>query len=154
MYARFNREGGLWQWAGNTWLTCIYIYIHLFIYVYAYIYACMNIYTHTYIYIDQVDPNPRFTPDIHPGVVAVGGKQVATCQVPIGLYKIFVHSIAGMYSAIIMSLPPPSAFLTLLQYFCTTNVEDTPPHPTPLMYAIHRTILAMAISCKGQGAEH
>jgi len=45
--------------------------------------------------------------------------------------------------------PPPPAKPTLLQYACTTIAQYTPPPPTPPLYAIHHTMLVMAISCKG-----
>ena len=67
-----------------------------------------------------------------------------------GLHKIFLHSKAFLHQSIILLLPPPSALLTRLQYYCTSDVQYTTPHPTPLVVAIHYTILAMAISCKGQ----
>jgi len=47
-------------------------------------------------------------------------------------------------------LPPPACIArtiaVLLHVYCA--IYDTPP--TPLVYAIHNSILAMAISCKGQ----
>jgi len=46
--------------------------------------------------------------------------------------------------------PTSSALLTLLQCYCTTRAQHTTPHPTPLVYTIHHTLLTMAISCKGQ----
>ena len=50
-------------------------------------------------------------------------------------------------SSVLSSGPP--ALPTLLQYYCTSIGQYTTPHPNPLVYAIHHTILAMAISCKG-----
>jgi len=47
------------------------------------------------------------------------------------------------------SLRPP-ALTTLLQYYCTTIGQYTSPFPNPLLYSIHRTILVVRISCKGQ----
>ena len=41
---------------------------------------------------------------------------------------------------------------TLLQYYCTAIGQNTTPPSTSLWYAIHHTILAITISCKGQGA--
>ena len=46
--------------------------------------------------------------------------------------------------------PSPLAKPTLLQYYCTTIVQFTPPPPTPLLYAVNNTILVMAISCRRQ----
>ena len=55
-----------------------------------------------------------------------------------------------MHESILLSLPPPTCIaLTiamLLHVHCA--LYDAPP--TPLVYAIHHTILGMAISCKGQ----
>jgi len=48
--------------------------------------------------------------------------------------------------------PPPLAKPALLQYDCTTVAQCTPSHP--LGYAIHDTILVMAISCEGLRAPH
>jgi len=48
--------------------------------------------------------------------------------------------------------PPPLAKPTLLHFSCTTIAQHTPPPADPsFIYAIHHTILAMAISCKGLG---
>jgi len=44
----------------------------------------------------------------------------------------------------------PPGLPTLLQYDCTAIGHCTTPHLTRLVYAIHHTILAMEISCKGQ----
>jgi len=46
--------------------------------------------------------------------------------------------------------PHPSALPTLLQYHCTSIPQYTTPPPTSLLNAIHDTVLALAISCKGQ----
>jgi len=48
--------------------------------------------------------------------------------------------------------PHPPALPTLLQYYCTTNGQYTPPRSTSRVYDIHHTILAMTISCKCQPA--
>ena len=48
------------------------------------------------------------------------------------------------------SIAPPTCIVYLWQYYCTTIAQYTPPPPTPPFYAIHHTILVMAISCKGQ----
>jgi len=47
--------------------------------------------------------------------------------------------------------PPalPALLLTRLHDYCARY----DPHPTPIMAAIHHTILAVEISCKGQGNE-
>jgi len=45
---------------------------------------------------------------------------------------------------------PPPAKPTLLQYYCTTIARYTPLPTSPPVYAIHRTVLVMAISCNGQ----
>ena len=48
--------------------------------------------------------------------------------------------------------PPQPAKPTLPQHFCTPIARYTTPRPTPPLYAIHHTLLVMAIWCKGQGA--
>jgi len=68
----------------------------------------------------------------------------------VGLYKGFVHSKAIFHYSTILVLPPPSALLTLLQYYRTTIRQYATPTRPPLVYAIHHTILAAGISCKGQ----
>jgi len=47
-------------------------------------------------------------------------------------------------------LAPSPALPALLQCYCTSIAQYTTPPPTPHVYAMHNTILAMAISCKGQ----
>jgi len=69
----------------------------------------------------------------------------------LGLYKIFVHVEAVVHESNIIFGRLPPALPALLQYYCTTMAQYTPP-PTPLVYAIHHTRLVMAISCKGQCA--
>ena len=68
----------------------------------------------------------------------------------LGLHKILFYFEAFAHESIILSLPPPTCIArtiaTLLHVYCA--IYDAPP--TPLVYAIHNTILIMAISCKGQ----
>ena len=72
----------------------------------------------------------------------------------VALYRIFVDSKAFLHLSIIRLLPsPPPALLTISQYLLLHGYcAICDPHPTPLVYAIHHTILAVAISCKGQGS--
>ena len=65
-----------------------------------------------------------------------------------------VHSKAFLQLSSILRLPPLPALLTRLQYYCTFNAQCTTPYPTPLVFAIHHTILAMEIWCKGQPVMH
>jgi len=55
-----------------------------------------------------------------------------------------------VHESIILSLPPSTCtartIAILLHVYCA--IYDAPP--TPLVYAIHHTILVIAISCKGQ----
>jgi len=71
----------------------------------------------------------------------------------IGLYKIFFYFEAFVHESIIPFLPPPTCIAhtiaLLLHDYCA--IYDSPP--TPLVYAIHHTILVMAILCKGQAVE-
>jgi len=68
----------------------------------------------------------------------------------LGLHKILFHFNAVLWESIILLLPPATckAYPIVLHY-CTTITQYTPPLPTPPFYAIHHTILVMAISCEG-----
>ena len=69
-----------------------------------------------------------------------------------GLYKILFHFETLVHESIILSLPPPTCIARTIAMLLHVYwaIYDAPP--TPLVYAIHHTILAMAISFKGQGA--
>jgi len=73
-----------------------------------------------------------------------------TPQPQLRLHKIVFHLEACMHKSIILVLPSPACIahnsVLLLHDYCA--VYD-PPRPPPA-YAIHHTILAMAISCEGQ----
>jgi len=68
----------------------------------------------------------------------------------LGLYKILFHCKAFLWESVILLLPPHLQSL----HYCNTiarllrNIRPSPP--TPRLYAIHYTIVVMAISCKGQ----
>jgi len=68
----------------------------------------------------------------------------------LGLYKILYYLEAFVHDSIILSLPPPTCIARtiaiLLHVYCA--IYDAPP--TPLVYAMHHTILVIAILCKGQ----
>jgi len=68
----------------------------------------------------------------------------------VGLYKIFVHFKAFVHESVILVSPPPTCnahtIAVLLHDLCA--IYDRPS--TPLLNAIHHSILATAISCKGQ----
>jgi len=59
-------------------------------------------------------------------------RRARTSALSVGLYKIFVRSKAFLHYPIILALPPPSALLTLLQYYCTTIAQYTTPTRPPL----------------------
>ena len=67
----------------------------------------------------------------------------------VGVYKIWFHFAAFMWESIICLLPPPICIVRtiaiLLHVYCARY--DAPP--TPPLYAIHRTMLEITISCKG-----
>ena len=71
-------------------------------------------------------------------------------QLDFGLYKILLDLEAFVHEPILRALPPPTCIARtlaiLLHVYCA--IYDAPP--TPLVYAIHHTILVIAISCKGQ----
>ena len=68
----------------------------------------------------------------------------------VGLYKIFVHSKVFLHQSIVLLLPPPTciarAIAIRLHIYCA--IYEAPP--TPLLCAIHHTIMEMARSCNGQ----
>ena len=70
----------------------------------------------------------------------------------VSLYKILIHFKALLWHSMLLLVPPPLAKSTLFQYYCTTIAQSTPPPPTPLLYAIHYTLLVMAILSEGQVA--
>jgi len=51
---------------------------------------------------------------------------------PLGLYKICVHFQAFVHESAIIYCPPPLALPPLLQYYCTTLAQYTPPPLPPL----------------------
>jgi len=63
-------------------------------------------------------------------------------------YRFTLRLLCGSQS--FLYRPLPRALPALLQYYCTSIAQDTTPPPTLSLYAIHYTILVMAISCKGQ----
>ena len=83
-------------------------------------------------------------------VGVVVGENLCTVGRGFNLYKRLFHFKALLWESIILLLPPPPpAKPILLQYYCTTIAQYTPPPPTAPFYAIHHTLLVMAISCKG-----
>jgi len=69
----------------------------------------------------------------------------------LSLYKIFVHFEAFMYaSQSSLYCLPTLALPAIVQYYCTAIAQYTTPPRPPIAYAIHHTILAMSILCKGQ----
>jgi len=70
----------------------------------------------------------------------------------VGLYKILAfHFKALLWESIILLLPPPptcKAYPSVIRLHDHCAIHTSPR--TPPLYAIHHTILAMAISCKGQ----
>ena len=72
--------------------------------------------------------------------------------VGVSLYKILFQFKAVVRESIILLLPPPPTcnaypIAILMHGHCAIYASP----PTPPLYAIHHTILVMAISCKGQG---
>jgi len=126
------------------------ICIYLSIYLYMYVYMCGYIYKYMYVCIVQGDGhNLRHGSnqsiciyvymyiyayayislyfELNRNWVRVGGCWATTKDRRLGLYTIFVRSKAFLHYPIILILPPPSALLTLLQYYCTTNTQYTTP---------------------------
>jgi len=72
----------------------------------------------------------------------------------LGLYKILFYFQACVHESIICVLPPSTciarSIAILLHVYCPIYVRR--PLDPPVVYAIHHTILVMAISCKGRTA--
>jgi len=72
------------------------------------------------------------------------------CRCRVSLYKILFYFKALLWESIILLVPPSTCkaypIAVLLHDHCATYASPTDPS----LYAIHRTILVMAISCKGQ----
>ena len=116
---------------GLTKYIYLYIYIHIYIHTYKYIYIHIHIHTYIYVYVYIY--------------IARG----FACRVWLGLDQIFFH-VLGFCARINPPFMPPPACIAhmvaiLWQYYCA--IFDPPP--TPRVYAIHHTILCIAISCKG-----
>jgi len=71
---------------------------------------------------------------------------------PFGLYTILFYFTDLVWESIILVLLPLTckAYAIAIQSHDYCAVFDPPP--TPLVYAMHHAILAMAMSCKGQDA--
>jgi len=69
---------------------------------------------------------------------------------PLGLYKTFFYFKACVHESIILVLPPPTCNAHTIAILLHDHCAIKHPYPTRPLYAIHHTILAMAILCKGQ----
>jgi len=82
--------------------------------------------------------------------VSVRGRVQVRRGLGLGLYKILFYFEAFVHESIILLLPTPTCIARtiamLLHVYCA--IYEAPP--THLLYAMHTTILVMAISCKGQ----
>jgi len=78
--------------------------------------------------------------------------QASALKQSLSLYKIVFHFKALLWESSILELPSPicKAYPIALLLHAQCAIIYAPP-PTPPFYAIHHTILVMAISCKGQG---
>jgi len=68
----------------------------------------------------------------------------------LSLYKILFYFKALLWESIILVLPPPTCKAYLIELLLQTIEQYTRPIEPTAFYAIHHTILVMAISCKGQ----
>jgi len=67
-------------------------------------------------------------------------------------YKIFFHFKALLCESIILLFPPPTCKAYPITILLYAHFAIYAPPPTPRLYAMHHTLLAMPISCKGQAA--
>ena len=122
----------------------MYIYTYLYIYIHIYIYIGL-----TQRGIEGEELGRRRYREVLLRVV-VGADPHAAALTRLSLYKILFHLKAVLWSISSFYCYPPACnaynIAILLHAHCTIYV---PPPILPL-YAIHHTILMMAISCKGQ----
>jgi len=67
----------------------------------------------------------------------------------VGRYKVLFHFEAFVHESIIILLHPLTCIARTIAIHLHVYCAIYPPPPTYLLYAIHRTILGMEISCKG-----
>ena len=113
------------------------MYVYTYIYIYIYMYMYMHIYKYLYIYISIYQ-----TVDIY---IYIYAYMYHTCTLAFTRYCFTASRVCANQSSFHLSGPP--ALPALLQYRCTAIGQCRTPHPTPLVYAIHHTKLAMAILC-------
>ena len=68
----------------------------------------------------------------------------------LSLYRILFHVKALLWESIVLSLPSPSCKAYPIAILLHDQCAICNPPTAPLLYAIHHTILAIVISCKGQ----
>ena len=68
----------------------------------------------------------------------------------LSLYKILFHFKALLWESITLLLSSPTCKAYPIAILLHDHCAIYAPPPTPLLYGIHRTILAMAISCEDQ----
>jgi len=68
----------------------------------------------------------------------------------LGLYTILFYFEAFVHESIILSLPPATCIARTIVMLVHVYRAIYDASPTPHLYTMHNTILAMAISCKGQ----
>ena len=68
----------------------------------------------------------------------------------VSLNKILFYFKALVWESIILVLPPPTYKAYPIAILLHAHCAIYAPPPTPPLYAIHYTILVLAISCKGQ----
>ena len=66
------------------------------------------------------------------------------------LYKIMFHDNALSWESIILSMPPRNCKAYSIAILLHDHCAIQAPPPPPPLNTIHYTILAMAVSCKGQ----
>ena len=68
----------------------------------------------------------------------------------VGLYNKLFYFQSCVHESIVVSVFRPACIAHTVAILFHGDWAIYDPHPTPLVYAIHNTILAIPISCKGQ----
>jgi len=117
---------------------CVYICMHIYTYICTHMYIYIHIYTEIY---------RRGL-----GIAQHTNSKPRNCSaVSFGLYKIFFYFEAFVHESTILSFHAPTCIAhpgAILFHDCWAVYD---PPPTSRLYIIHRTILVITISCKGQG---
>jgi len=128
---------------------CVYVYIYIYLSTY------LSISTYLYILFYFISPSLPLSPSLSPPVSNPNTSSIASLGGG-GAFRILAFTrscfasklYCGNPSSVYPPLPTCKAYpIAILLHDCWAIDALL---PTPLLFAIHHTVLVMAISCKGQ----